>query len=184
MADQLLKQLKEAREWAMAAMASAQEAQEKAANLTRTQAPQFRQGDKVWLSLENIRTDRPSKKLDAKYAKYTVKEVIGSHSYRLDTPPGIHDIFHSKHLRLASSSPLPGQVVEETQPPAILVDNTEEYEVEEILGQKRARGRGNREQYLVKWKGYGKPTWEPKSALEGTIALDIWERRAQPSKVS
>ena len=56
-ADDILRKLKEVREWAEAAMATAQEAQEKATNRRRTQAPQYHIGDKVWLSLENIRTD-------------------------------------------------------------------------------------------------------------------------------
>jgi hypothetical protein len=51
--------------------------------------------------------NRPSKKLDAKYAKFTILEAIGSYSYRLDMPPGIHDIFHSQLLRLALYDPLP-----------------------------------------------------------------------------
>jgi hypothetical protein len=62
----------------------------------------------VWLSLENITIDYPSKKLDAKYAKYTVTEVIGSYSYRLDTPPGIHNIFYTRLLKPATTNPLPG----------------------------------------------------------------------------
>jgi hypothetical protein len=45
--------------------------------------------------------DRPSKKLDAKYAKYTVTEVISSYNYRLDTPLGIHSVFYIRLLKLA-----------------------------------------------------------------------------------
>ena len=100
-------------------MAIAQEAQEKAANRGRVQAPIYRVSDKVWLSLKNITTDRPSKKLDAKYAKYTVTEIVSSHSYKLDTPLGIHNVFHTRLLKPAKSSPLPGQVIHEPQPPAL-----------------------------------------------------------------
>jgi len=112
-ADRILRKLKELREWAQAAMATAQEAQEKAVNRGRVQAPTYRVGDKVWLSLENIATDRPLKKLDAKYAKYTVIEIVSSHSYRLDTPPGIYNVFYIRLLKPAKSSPLPGQVIHE-----------------------------------------------------------------------
>jgi hypothetical protein len=49
-----------------------------------------------------------SKKLDTKYTKYIVTEVIGNYSYRLDTPPGIHDIFYIRLLKLATTNPLPG----------------------------------------------------------------------------
>ena len=48
-----------------------------------------------------------------------------------------------------------------------------EYEIEAILGQKRARG--NQQQYLVKWKGYTRPTWEPYSFVKDLAALDTWE---------
>jgi hypothetical protein len=156
--DRILQKLKEAREWAQLAMAVAQETQEQATNRKRIQALVYKKGDKVWLSLENIKTDRPKKKLDAKYAKYTVEEVMGSHTYRLNTPPGIHNVFYTKLLKLVKNSPLPGQEVDESQPPAILVDSEEQYEVERILGQKKARGRGNRQKLLVKWKGYQRPT--------------------------
>jgi hypothetical protein len=67
----------------------------------------------VWLSLENITIDYLSKKLDAKYTKYTITEVIGSYSYRLDTPPGIHNIFYIRLLKLVTTNPLLGQVLHE-----------------------------------------------------------------------
>lgn len=180
-ADHIVRRLKEVREWAQASMAAAQEAQEQATNRKRDQAPNYKVGSKVWLSLENVKTDRPSKKLDARHAKFTVTEVIGSHSYRLDTPPGIRNVFHSRLLRPANSSPLPGQVIEESQPPGILVDGTEMYEVERILDQKRAPGRGNRQKYLVKWVGYSRPTWEPDSSIKSTTAFADWEQHSKSS---
>jgi len=90
-------------------MAEAQQVQENSTNRKRSQAPSFQVGDKVWLSLKNIRTDRPSKTLDVRNAKYTVTEVIGSYSYRLDTPPGISNVFYSQLLRLANNDPLLSQ---------------------------------------------------------------------------
>ena len=45
-------------------MAAAQDKQESATNRIRDQAPAYKVGDKVWLSLENIAIERPSKKLD------------------------------------------------------------------------------------------------------------------------
>ena len=173
-ADRILLQLKDASQWAQVAMAAAQEDQEKATNRQRTQAPSYQVGDKVWLSLENIRTDRPSKKLDSKYAKFTVLQVVNSHSYRLNTPPGIHNVFHTRLLRPVKSNPLHGQQLTDTQPPSILVDDQEEYAIERILDQKAARGHQNL-QYLVQWQGYEHPTWEPRSALVDTIALGDWE---------
>jgi hypothetical protein len=165
--------LREASEWAQAAIATAQEQQEWHANLVRKPADQFKAGDKVWLRLKNVKTDRPSKKLDWLNAKYTVTELVGSHACRLDTPPGIHNVFHVSLLKRAGNNPFPSQVSDDTQPPAILTeDGHEEWEVERILGSKK-QGRGYR--VHVKWTGYARPTWEPLYRFKDTTALKEYE---------
>jgi hypothetical protein len=175
-ANDIVRKLKEATEWAQTAMAIAQQVQEDTTNRQRDQAPQYKVGDKVWLNLANVRTDRPSKKLDAKNAKYTIIESIGSHSFRLDTPQGIHNVFHSKLLRPAADDPLPSQRTTDPQPAPRIVNNEEEYEVEGILKERLVRkGRGRTKQYLVKWVGYDRPTWEPASEFEDVEALDAYE---------
>ena len=126
----------------------------------------------MWLNLKNITTDRPCKKLDWKNAKYTVLEVISSHSYRLDTPPGIHNVFHTSLLKRAAADPFPNQCQDDLRPPVIIVDGEEEWEVERIL---RRCTRGRQRQVLVKWKGYLVPTWEPTEALANTEAYHIFE---------
>jgi predicted aspartyl protease len=175
-ADQIVRQLEKAREWAQTAMAVSQQEQEEAANRTRQQAPELRIGDKVWLNLKNVRTTRQSKKLDWKNAKYTVIEVVGTHSYRLNTPTGIHNVFHSDLLRTASTDPLDSQATDDVQPNPILVDDEHEYQIEKIIKHRSVRrGRGFQKQFLVKWTGYAEPTWEPESALQDTTALDTYE---------
>ena len=115
-AESIVCKLQEATDWAQLAMAVAQQRQEDSTNKTRQEGPSYKVGDKVWLSLENIRTDHPSKKLDARYAKFTVTEVIGSYSYWLDTPPGIRNVFHSNLLYPAATDPLSYQVTDDSQP--------------------------------------------------------------------
>lgn len=86
-------------------------------------------------------------------------------------------MFNVDLLRPAGVDPLPSQEQDDYQPPPILVDNEEEWVVEAILGEKMGKGRGQRKHqklYQVKWKGYAKPTWEPATALEDTIALDAY----------
>jgi transposase InsO family protein len=59
--------------------------------------PKLNPGDKVWLSARNIKTNRPSKKLDHRnLGPFTIIEPVGSRSFRLDLPPSmkIHNVFH------------------------------------------------------------------------------------------
>ena len=94
----------------------------------------------MWLNLKNITTDRPYKKLDWKNRKYTVLEVIFNYSYKLNTPPGIHDIFHTNLLKRAADNPFPNQCQGNFQPPVVMVDGEEEWEVERVL-RERVKGR-------------------------------------------
>ena len=127
----MLKKLKDVREMAEASIAAAQNDQESAANRKRDQALVYRVGDKVWLSLKNIATERPGKKLDYRYAKYTVLEVCGSYTYRLDVPLGRHNVFPTRLLRPVSE-PLEGQTLTKSQPARLRVDREVKYGVVEI----------------------------------------------------
>ena len=67
----------------------AQEAQKKAYDRWKTNPPQLKVGDKVWLETTNLTTNRPSPKLDWKrVGPLTVKEVISPVAYRLTLPMG------------------------------------------------------------------------------------------------
>ena len=94
----------------------------------------------MWLNLKNIITDRPCKKLNWKNTKYTVLKIISNYNYKLDIPPGIHNVFHSSLLKRAATDPFPNQRQDDLRPPAIMVDREEEWEVERIL-RKRVKGR-------------------------------------------
>ena len=67
-----------------------------------------------------------------------VTELVGSHACHLDTPPGIHNVFHVSLLKQSGDNPLPSQAIDEAQPTAVItVDGNQEWEVEEILSSKR-----------------------------------------------
>ena len=135
----IAEKLKNALEVAQSELAAAQERQEQYANRYRNLAPHYKPGDKVWLNLQNIRTSRPSKKLDVRQAKYTVLAQISPYAYRLNTPEGIHPVFHVDLLRQAANDPFPSQRNDDYQPPAVLVDGEEEYQVERILDYRQIR---------------------------------------------
>ncbi|OKO99443.1 Transposon Ty3-I Gag-Pol polyprotein, partial [Penicillium subrubescens] len=86
--------LREATDWAQAAIASAQALQEEQANRRRQAAPVYKKDDWVWLNLRNVRTQRPSKKLDWLHARYRVVDVPSPFTVRLNVPTGIHPVFH------------------------------------------------------------------------------------------
>ena len=127
-AESIVQKLKSVFELAQASMAEAQQTQEQHSNKNRKEARRLQVGDKVWLRLDKqLSTGRESKKLDYKCAKFTVTETFDTHSVRLNTPPGVHDVFHVDRLRLASTDPLPSQEQDDSQPIAIQVDGHDEY---------------------------------------------------------
>jgi hypothetical protein len=180
-AEATIAKLSEALLFAQASMAAAQETQERLANRTRDPAMAYKVGDKVWLDLRNVKTDRAHKKLSEQHAIFTVTKVVSGHAYKLDTPPGICSTFHTSLLRPLAQDPLPSQIQDDVQPPPIIQDDVEEWEVEEILDQRMKRGRGRggplRKEFLVKWVGYSTPTWSNASDFEDTEALDRYEAR-------
>lgn len=175
----IVAKVKEATEWAQLSIANAQQEQELQANRHRNPSPAYKVGDKVWLNLKNMRTDRPNRKLEDRSAKFTVTEVVGPHSYRLDVPTGVHNVYNVDLLRPAGTDPLPSQERDDYQPPPIRDNGEDWWIVEAILGEKMKRRRGQRRAqklYQVKWKGYARPTWEPASAIRDTDAFNAYER--------
>lgn len=177
-AQQWLDKHRDATSFAQASMALAQETQERHANRGRQAAESFQVGDRVYLRLKNVKTMRPSKKLDWVALPYHVKKLIGSHAVRLDTPRGIHPVFHVNLLRRARDNPFPSQQLTDTEPSEIQPDEVDEnhaegeHRVEEIVGH---RLRNNQHQFHVKWTGWTRPTWEPLEHIQDTTALERYE---------
>ncbi len=137
---------------------------EKYANEKRKSSPNFKKDDMVWLSMENIKTTRPMKKLSEKRTgPFKITEIISKNAVKLSLPvylKKIHPVFHISLLEPYIENTIQGR--HQDPPPPIEVDGEPEYEVEDILDR---RVRRNKEEYLVKWLGYDgdedKMTWEP-----------------------
>jgi len=174
-----LDHLKQGTELAQAAIAWAQQRQQEATDQSRRPAEQFRKGDSVWFSLRNVKTNRPSRKLDWLQAKYRVIDVPTPLTVTLDLPGDLHKTVHVDLLERAADDPLPNQILQDSRPgPALELEEEDptlsEWQVEEILAAKNARGKGQR-QVLVKWKGWLTPTWHPLQDFQDTEALDRFE---------
>ncbi|KAI0996852.1 hypothetical protein K3495_g11332 [Podosphaera aphanis] len=70
-AENMVTKLREAQRMAGAAIVSAQQNQEAAADRGRAPAPEYKVGGKVRLNLRHVQTDRPCKKFDWLHSKYT-----------------------------------------------------------------------------------------------------------------
>ena len=153
---------------------TAQKLYEHHANSWCQPAPEYKIGNKVWLDLWNVQMDRPSKKLNWQYSKFTVLKKVGSHTYHLNTLAEVHPVFHMWLLWPVNDNPLPSQTQTDWQPPAIIGENGDkEYKVEEIVA--KWMNKCGWTKYHIQWCGWHNLTWEPATHLEDTIALDIWK---------
>ncbi len=175
-ADQIVRKMKEATEWAQMTMAVTQQIQKETVNQKRQQSYNFKKEDKVWLNLKNIHTDCLCKKFDAKNVKYIIVKKISSHSFCLNTSSSIHNMFHSVMLQPAVMNALSSQHMTDPQPLPQIVSNEEEFEIEKILKKRFIWHReGFKKKYLIKWVNYTWPTWELTFALKDTVMLNWWE---------
>ena len=145
-----LEQWTKARQIAYVQIRSAQEHWAKA----KKEGRRFQKGDLVWLEGHNLKIDQPTSKLATKqYGPFPVAQVLSPVTYQLTLPEQwkIHSVFHVDLLTPYKETVFHGDNY--TRPPPDLVNNEEEYRVEQILNP-RVRGRNPCVQYLVKWVGY------------------------------
>ena len=162
-------------------LAKAQAAMKRAADKKRRPAPVYTVGQEVLLSARNLAfkgfAGAHARKLLPRWVgPFKVAALVGGSAVRLNLlkDMGIHNVFHVslvKPYRHGGTGVAP--------PPVLALDNTLQYEVERILGQ---RGRGRKLEYLVRWRGYSSDhdTWEPASEVGN--APDIvaaWEAQRQ-----
>ena len=91
----------------------------------------------------------------------------------------IYPVFHCSLLENFRDSELPGRT--QPAPLPVIIDDEQEWEVEEILDCRRHR---KKLQYLIKWKGFDSTenTWEPVTNLRSPQLLQEF-RQKYPFKV-
>lgn len=143
-------------------IAMAQQRQAHQANKHRRER-EFKEGDWVFLSTSNLSVMTLTKKLAPRYVgPMKVTKKISRTAYEIDIPKSwkkIHNVFYVGLLK-----PFKGE--EPTEPVQIppLVQETEEFEVEDIRSHRQSE---DGLQFLVKWRGYAEEenTWQSRGDL-------------------
>jgi len=103
------------------------------ADFYRGQVPEYKVGDKVWLSIKNLNVDRPSCKLtEHQLGPYEIIKIISSNAVKLKLPISFkfHNIVNVSCIRLYHP-PVAGQSIIPPEP--VTIEGTPEYEVEEVM---------------------------------------------------
>lgn len=114
------------------------------------------------------------------HAKYQVTRVISPEVVELNVSGKFHNQFHVDMLLPADKNPLPSQKIEDKDPGPILVNDEEEYYIDEII---RCRTWKGELQALVKWTGNPNLEWTSLDNLQETAALDKWESQRGSAEV-
>jgi Chromo (CHRromatin Organisation MOdifier) domain len=139
-------------------------------NRWRSPAPVYKVGAKVWLNAQNYTTTCPTKKLDHKWlGPFVIKKVVSPAAVKLRLSPheqGVHLVISISNVHPYLPDPIP-ECPLDPQPNPILVNGSEEYEVESIVDSKY---RYRHLHYLIKFRGWpdSDNEWLPADHLANT----------------
>ncbi|MDB5911071.1 MAG: hypothetical protein JWP34_5188, partial [Massilia sp.] len=183
--DRILTQLK-----ALSTQAAAR--YEENANDSRRDSPLFQVGQKVWVDTRNMKTNRPMKKGDDKWAGPFLITKVYKRACAVGLPDTmrIFPVFHTSLLRHHTSTGLTGQQqINEAESRNIRGrvlerdDETEDtivkWEFEGIADCWKHPTEGL--QYQVKWKHHP-PSWQPAADLKGNDEIILDFHKANPDK--
>ena len=103
-------------------------------NTYRAEHPLFQIGDKILINAKNIRTRRPSKKLNHRYLElFPITKLIGTKAVRvgLSKTMHCHNVFHVSLLEPYRRNTFDGR--RKRLPKSMIVDGDEKYEPKKIL---------------------------------------------------
>lgn len=108
------------------------------------EGPDLKEGEKVYLLRRNIKTKRPSNKLDyLRLGPFKIEEKLGLVNYRLKLPESMQKLHTVFHISLLEPAPDNAELATNVE----LEDTEDEYKVERILSD---RWYNNQQQLLVK----------------------------------
>ena len=141
-------------------------------------------GDWVWLEAKNLTLLYASAKLALKcHGPFRITKEVSPVAYQLELPRAwaIHNVFHSSLLTPYKETQEHGAQFQ--FPPLELIDNEEEYEVEDIINH-RYHGKQCQLQYLICWKGYSAAddTWEPVDQVHADQLVKKYHSKHEPTE--
>ena len=148
-------------------------------NRNRSKFESFKTGDKGWLEARNLKHNIIDPKFSPKReGPFLISKVLSPLSYQLKLPTSwkIHPVFHASLLSPYKENDVHGPNF--PAPPPDLINNEEEYEIEQIL---KHRGNKKNRSYLIRWKGYSaeEDTWIRESELpHAAETLLAYKKRA------
>ncbi len=108
-------------------------------NCRRSPAPVYKVRAKVWLNAQNYMTTHPTKKLDHKWlSSFEIEKVVSSTAIKLCLSPhkhGIHPVISISNVCPYHPDPIL-ECLPDPCPNPVLIDGSEEYEVESIVDSK------------------------------------------------
>ena len=125
----------------------------------------FQVGELVLVSMQNLEPKHGGfarRGLGSRFiGPYRVAGCENEKSYRLELPPSLrlHPVFHTSHLKPY----LKDENREQRIPKVMLQDGEEGEIVDKVMGH---RIKKSGDEYLIKWTGQRKPTWEPRENLD------------------
>jgi Chromo (CHRromatin Organisation MOdifier) domain len=167
-----LQQIKDHRTAAQEALQRAQDHMTK-----ETKYRPFKEGERVWLEGTHLKLPYETMKLaPRRYGPFHITAKVSDVVYRIKIPDKwkIHNIFHASLLTPYKETEKHG--LNFLEPPPDLIDGEEEWEVEEILGDRQYR---RKKQYLVQWKGYAPAhdSWVDESELHAPDLVEAYRRK-------
>src|SRR5258705_1105278 len=137
--DNFAQQMSQMQDEAKAALEHATDKMAQYYDCWRSPAPAYEVGAKVWLNTQNYMTTRLTKKLDHKWlGPFVIKKVVSPATIKLCLSPhkrGIHPVISVSNVHPYHPDPIPEHLLD-PRPNPVLVDGSEEYEVESVVDSK------------------------------------------------